>query len=49
MKQMYEEINGELKTCVQKTSMVRYKAFDDVGSDLSFSVAFLMGIVMVLY
>jgi Protein of unknown function (DUF4446) len=43
MKQMYEQINGELKTCVQKTSMIRYKAFDDIGSDLSFSVALLDG------
>ena len=43
MKQMYEQINGELKTCVQKTSMIRYKAFDDVGSDLSFSIALLDG------
>ena len=31
----------KLKTCVQKTSMVRYKAFDDIGSDLSFSIALL--------
>lgn len=43
MKQMYEQINGELKTCVQKTSMIRYKAFDNVGSDLSFSIALLDG------
>ncbi|MBU3190062.1 DUF4446 family protein [Clostridium bowmanii] len=43
MKQMYEQINAELKTCVQKTSMVRYRAFEDVGSDLSFSIAFLDG------
>jgi ABC-type multidrug transport system fused ATPase/permease subunit len=43
MKQMYEQVNGELKTCVQKTSMIRYKAFDDVGSDLSFSIALLDG------
>ena len=43
MKEMYEQINGELKTCVQKTSMVRYKAFDDIGSDLSFSLALLDG------
>ena len=43
MKQMYKQINGELKTCVQKTSMVRYKAFEDVGSDLSFSIALLDG------
>ena len=43
MKQMYEEINGQLKTCVQKTSMVRYRAFEDVGSDLSFSIVLLDG------
>lgn len=43
MKQMYEQISGELKTCIQKTSMIRYKAFDDVGSDLSFSIALLDG------
>ena len=43
MKQMYEKINSEIKTCVQKTSIIRYKAFDDVGSDLSFSIAFLDG------
>ena len=43
MKQMYEQINNDLKTCVQKTSMVRYRAFEDVGSDLSFSIALLDG------
>jgi len=43
IKQMYERIDGELKTCIQKTSIVRYKAFDDMGSDLSFSIALLDG------
>ena len=43
MKQMYDQINIDLKTCVQKTAMVRYKAFEDIGSDLSFSVALLDG------
>jgi len=43
MMKLYEQINGELKTCVQKTSMIRYKAFDDMGSDLSFSIALLDG------
>ena len=43
MKQNNEQINLELKSCVQKTSMIRYKAFDDVGSDLSFSIALLDG------
>ena len=43
MKQMNEQIHGELKTCVQNTSIIRYKAFEDVGSDLSFSLALLDG------
>lgn len=34
-------INTRLKSCVQKVSITRYKAFDDVGSDLSFSIAML--------
>lgn len=29
------------KKALQKTSIVRYKAFEDVGSDLSFSIALL--------
>jgi hypothetical protein len=43
IKQMYERIDGDLKTCIQKTSIIRYKAFDDMGSDLSFSIALLDG------
>ena len=43
MRQMYDVMNSKVKTCVQKTSMVRYKAFEDVGSDLSFSIALLDG------
>jgi len=43
MKRMYEQIHEELKLCVQKTSIIRYKAFEDVGSDLSFSIALLDG------
>ena len=43
MRQMYDVMNSKVKTCVQKTSMVRYKAFADVGSDLSFSIALLDG------
>lgn len=41
MKQLYEELNLRLKSCVQRVSIVRYRAFDDVGSDLSFSIALL--------
>lgn len=43
VKEMYQQINGKLKTCIQKTSMIRYRAFEDVGSDLSFSIALLDG------
>lgn len=30
-----------LKKCLQKSSIIRYRAFEDVGSDLSFSIALL--------
>lgn len=36
-----DEIKEELKNCVNKVAILRYKAFEDVGSDLSFSVAIL--------
>jgi hypothetical protein len=36
-----EEIQEKMKKCVQKIAIMRYKAFEDVGSDLSFSVAIL--------
>lgn len=34
-------IEKQLEGCVQKVGMVRYNAFDDVGSDLSFALAVL--------
>ncbi|WP_297521734.1 DUF4446 family protein [uncultured Clostridium sp.] len=37
----FNRLDENLKNCVQKVAMVRYKAFEDVGSDLSFSIAFL--------
>lgn len=37
----YESVDARLKGCIQKVSVVRYRAFDDVGSDLSFSIALL--------
>jgi hypothetical protein len=43
VKKIVEEISEQLKTCLQKTSVVRYRAFDDVGSDLSYSIALLDG------
>lgn len=35
------ELQKRLNTCVQKVAIVRYKAFEDIGSDLSFSIALL--------
>ena len=36
-------IERNLFQCVQKVGVIRYNAFEDVGSDLSFSVALLNG------
>jgi len=41
IRKMFVEYDKKLRTCTQKVSILRYKAFDDVGSDLSFSVAML--------
>lgn len=41
MKDLYENLNTRFKKCIQKCSIVRYRAFEDVGSDLSFSIALL--------
>jgi hypothetical protein len=37
----YNELDKRVKGCMQKVSMIRYRAFEDVGSDLSFSIALL--------
>lgn len=34
-------VNERIIKCVQNVSITRYKAFDDIGSDLSFSLAML--------
>lgn len=34
-------LNSNMKGCLQKIGMVRYSAFSDVGSDLSFTLAML--------
>lgn len=34
-------LNANLKECIQKVGMVRYSAFSNVGSDLSFALALL--------
>lgn len=36
-------LKSQVEKCTQKVSVIRYKAFEDVGSDLSFSVALLDG------
>ena len=36
-----EKIAEDLKSCVNKVAIMRYKAFEYVGSDLSFSIAIL--------
>lgn len=41
LKSVYNELDSRIKGCIQKTSIIRYRAFDDVGSDLSFSIALL--------
>lgn len=39
--ELFNNLDKRVKSCIQKTSLVRYRAFDDVGSDLSFSIALL--------
>jgi ABC-type multidrug transport system fused ATPase/permease subunit len=41
MENHINDIERRLLDCIQKVGMVRYNAFDDVGSDLSYSVAML--------
>ena len=36
-----ERLEIKLKECIQKVAIMRYKAFENVGSDLSFSIAML--------
>ena len=36
-----QKIDNELAKCIQKVGIVRYNAFNDVGSDLSFTLALL--------
>lgn len=41
IEEMYSNIDLRVKKCVQKVSVIRYRAFEDVGSDLSYSIALL--------
>lgn len=36
-----KKLDKKIQQCIQKVSIVRYKAFENVGSDLSFSIALL--------
>ncbi|HEY5562236.1 MAG TPA: DUF4446 family protein [Clostridiaceae bacterium] len=41
IKDEINKLNNRLQGCLQKYSMIRYRAFENVGSDLSFSMAIL--------
>ncbi len=41
IKSDYVNLERKLKRCTQKIGIVRYNAFDDVGSNLSFALAML--------
>ena len=43
IKNYYTKLDSDLASCVQKVGLVRYNAFKDVGSDLSFAIALLDG------
>jgi len=41
IKAYYTQLDKDIASCIQKVGLVRYNAFKDVGSDLSFAVALL--------
>lgn len=43
IKAYYTKLDSDMAACVQKIGLVRYNAFKDVGSDLSFALAILDG------
>ena len=40
-KEKCNSIERKVQSCLQKTSILRYRAFENVGSDLSFSISML--------
>ncbi|MBM7583254.1 hypothetical protein JOD02_002135 [Caldicoprobacter guelmensis] len=38
---LYKNIEKELESCIQRVGIIRYNPFEQMGSDLSFSIAFL--------
>lgn len=43
IKAYYTKLDSDIASCIQKVGIVRYNAFRDVGSDLSFAIALLDG------
>ena len=43
IKAYYTKLDSDIASCIQKVGLVRYNAFKDVGSDLSFAIALLDG------
>lgn len=41
VEQSYNQLSSQIQTCIQKIDIVRYNAFDDVGSNQSYSIALL--------
>ncbi len=41
IKAYYTKLDSNVDSCIQKVGLVRYNAFKDVGSDLSFAIALL--------
>ena len=41
IKAYYTKLDSDIDSCIQKVGLVRYNAFKDVGSDLSFAIALL--------
>lgn len=41
IKAYYTKLDRDVNSCIQKIGLVRYNAFKDVGSDLSFAIALL--------
>ena len=41
LKKYIENLNDRLELCLQRIGFIRYNAFNDMGSDLSFSIALL--------
>lgn len=41
IKAYYTKLDSDIGSCIQKVGLIRYNAFKDVGSDLSFALALL--------